>query len=535
MGLLRRLRWCVHLTSAPLIQIAGAIQFKVVSILQKRRKDIKAEEEARIEAQQVAVAAENFKNVDAELAEWEGKHGEKSPLAEVPPILNFDHTPSTNTLVNAAGGASPGKREAFPVSLQPREQPREQRRLSLLEEMGYSDNSSPVSPIEDLDLEQKVQLLAQVRRARESIASSLNQLRSTTDSPSLDAISRPGTAHSAHTRSRHGSMESNTLLNRGRHDSTCSAGTRLDERRRSRHLSEGGAEGSERLVDIDNDSIRPRAESAGSQFLSMDDTKRRRRGSLGPRTFSLVDEPSAPSRPLSSASSSNPQTTPAAHTRPASVSDKPEVTEWERRAAEHEEYVRSRTVVAPELRQSADYTRRSEDYAVVSGAVARRISASHPRGPELSPGQEYGTNLARALSSERVVPARRVSGDERRRSVVRAMTSEELDSRHRDAMRRKQDRAAGPMNEEIAVATARDEWNMRTKAEREREQQRASQRERERGDHAPRTSERRRRTEEWRMSLAGGGVGPAPAPVQTSPHAHPQRPGKTRRRSEHAS
>jgi hypothetical protein len=66
----------------------------------------------------------------------------------------------------------------------------EPRRLSLLEEMGYADEkntsaspSTPAAPV-DPELEQKLMLLAEVRRARQSVRSSMDALRSSATTPS---------------------------------------------------------------------------------------------------------------------------------------------------------------------------------------------------------------------------------------------------------------------------------------------------------------------------------------------------------------
>ncbi|WVQ72782.1 hypothetical protein IAR50_002342 [Cryptococcus sp. DSM 104548] len=55
--------------------VGAAIQFRVLNILSKKLKTIQEEEEAKIEAAEVARAAERFKNVGVELEEWEGKYG----------------------------------------------------------------------------------------------------------------------------------------------------------------------------------------------------------------------------------------------------------------------------------------------------------------------------------------------------------------------------------------------------------------------------------------------------------------------------
>jgi len=53
-------------------------------MLQKRLKQMREEEEARIEAEEVSKAAEKFKNVGSELDEWEEKHGKGSTGTSTP-------------------------------------------------------------------------------------------------------------------------------------------------------------------------------------------------------------------------------------------------------------------------------------------------------------------------------------------------------------------------------------------------------------------------------------------------------------------
>ncbi|TYJ58860.1 hypothetical protein B9479_000292 [Cryptococcus floricola] len=63
--------------------VGAAIQFRVLNILSKKLKHIQEEEEAKIEAAEVARAAERFKNVGVELEEWEGKYGVNGTGGEV--------------------------------------------------------------------------------------------------------------------------------------------------------------------------------------------------------------------------------------------------------------------------------------------------------------------------------------------------------------------------------------------------------------------------------------------------------------------
>lgn len=564
------------------------IQFKVVNILQKRRKQIVEDEEARREAEEVARAAENFKNVDAELAEWEGKHGDGSakgssvlftpPLEPRPKLPGFDDGQGNNSYSTLVGTAGTRKEAQPPPEIQVNP-----RRMSLLEEMGYKDDdAAPVSPhtptqmVHDTDpeIEQKLQLLADVRRARQGVRSSMDMLRSSTHSSGRDAgvagsagsvggsdgagPSRPATAASIMDRergavvtpsphSRANSIASSHMLDNGpraRQDSNASSRL-LDERPRSRHLS--GA--SSRLLDDDfnvrRNSVAP---SLGGSF---DD--RRRRDSLDSRTF-LPGEYSATElgRRLSHAEMQSAD--PSGGDPRRRTSSNPD---WEKRNAEWEDYLKTRSVVGHAPPPVAP---QNQELTVVSGGVARAISQRNEgaaRGPERTPGQEYGVNLMRALSMDMsrnaALPppaAPRPSGGDRPRAAPRAMTTEELAERHREKISRMQDRVSAPIREQIAVQNAREEWTKKQEAERREQMRRDGEGagiraerppKHERGDTAkersvgdvltsrspPRSSERRKRTEEWRQSVPLSPQKAAAALAPTSPHQTRSPPAAT--------
>lgn len=526
-------------------------------MLQKRRKQIIEEEEARIEAQQIAIAAENFKDVDAELAEWEGKHGDgRGHMSEVAPVRGFEGNRTPSTLVGG-GPSSPGIREKRPASVYRAEVNRpEPNRISLLEEMGFAEDGSQTRPstttpvTADEELEQKIQLLEEVRRARESVASSRQALRSSTTTPTFETAvsaptSRPLTAASMRVRgssdsgrpghSRNNSASSR-ILSRGRYDSGSSSARLLGDATRPR-LSEGNERPS-------HDESAGAASTSSGRFLSVDDNLRAssyRRDSLGARTLLPSEEPVA--RPTSATEQ---LADISVHSGPAvTFNDKREMTEWEKRLADHDQYTKSRTIISPEpARTSEDFTRRSSDFAVVSGAVASSLNSPLRGARKTTPGQEYGSHLARVMSQSgsthvpapALAPAPRRSSADRRPS--RTMTNDELAHRHREALAKLQDTVSGPMKEELAVQSARDEWNSRTRAEREAQRRREKERlpKHERGDTAaskptpiltdrapPRSSERQRRTEEWRKSIPISPVSPTTTLPVLSPR--PRRRG----------
>ncbi|BEJ17576.1 hypothetical protein CspHIS471_0609770 [Cutaneotrichosporon sp. HIS471] len=561
--------------------IASLIQFKVVNILAKRRKQIVEDEEARREAEEVSRAAENFKNVDAELAEWEGKHGSgdgnaSSILTPPPQVSNlpgFDD--STGSGSNSTLVQRTPQKDHQPIAPELQVNP---RRMSLLEEMGYRDEELPPSPntptllIHDPDpeIEQKLQLLADVRRQRQDLQSTMGNLRSSFhetrvpgDSGSISSQgSRPATVASVMERgrgaatsqpvsvhSRANSMTSLQLLDgvHQRKDSNTSSRL-LDDRPRSRHLS--GA--SSRLLGDDEYYARRDSRSLGNSF----DERR------APRTFlpgeysatdfgsrlSLADSTARPTEVLRVDNIEPPQTTPTG-------------SDWQRRNSEWEEYVKNRNVQSAAPPGPA----LDNDMTVVSTNVARAISQRNEgtlRPSDRTPGQEYGANLMRALSMDMerasALPppaAPRPVGNERApRSAPRAMTTDELAERHRDKLSKLQDKVTAPIREQIAVANARDEWS---KAQaREREDQARRERERAEGARPPkhdlgdtakersvgdvltsraptRPADRRRRTEEWRstvpLSPPKAAVKPTvtPSASQTLPRSHSHQMAKS--------
>jgi hypothetical protein len=350
--------------------------------------------------------------------------------------------------------------------------------------------------------------------------------------------------------SRANSSSSLQLLDRAHQRKDSNASSRLlDDRPRSRHLSDS----SSRLLGDDEYYARRDSRSLGNSF----DERR------APRTFlpgeysatelgarlSLADSPSRPPEVLRVDSNDQSQSN-------APPSD------WQRRNSEWEEYLKTRNVQGTSQPGPA----LDNDMTVVSTSVARAISQRNdgaPRTTDRTPGQEYGANLMRALSMDMqraaALPppaAPRPAGNERApRSAPRAMSTDELAERHRDKLSKLQDKVTAPIREQIAVATARDEW---TKAQaREREDQARRERERaegaarppkhERGDTAkersvgdvltsrspPRPQDRRRRTEEWRNSVPlspqKAAVKPTitPSTSQTLPRTHSQQMAKS--------
>lgn len=434
----------------------------------------------------------------------------------------------------------------------PSDVPVNPRRMSLLEEMGYRDDDIPASPSpptvlvanHDPDLEQKLQLLAEVRRARQGIKSSMDNLRSSATTPVFDGAtgdagsagsqgsqSRPATVASimdrgrgavpsqpASLHSRANSTSSSHLLDgpRVRQDSNASSRL-LDDRPRSRHLSAT----SSRLLD---DDFYVRRESGAGRSLGGSFDERRAPRTFLPGDYSATELGNRLSLAESSSGPADAHHVDSGRDVRQRTSSNPD---WEQRNAEWDAYLKTRNVQNP----APVVPVQSGEIAVVSGGVARaisqRVEGAAARPSERTPGQEYGANLMRALSMDMTrnanlpapTQAPRAASGERTRTTPRAMTTEELAERHRDKLTRMQDRVSAPIREQIAVATAREEWTKAQAREREEQARRERTTERppkhERGDTAkersvgdvltsrapPRSSDRRRRTEEWRQSV----------------------------------
>ncbi|WWD18486.1 hypothetical protein CI109_102938 [Kwoniella shandongensis] len=204
---------------AAVVVIGAAIQFRVLNILQKRLKQMQEEEEARIDAVEVEKAAERFKNVGAELTQWEEKHGHQSSVSgsgsgpsSYPygsstlqadrssvalPQLGFadetdgrrDGRPSS-TLSLLRRTDSRGYYEGLGINsptLQNNSDTPTSAMFTGIEELRSPERGAGLtSPVgNDPELESKLKLLEEVKRAREEVRGSLDKLRATTPTPSM--------------------------------------------------------------------------------------------------------------------------------------------------------------------------------------------------------------------------------------------------------------------------------------------------------------------------------------------------------------
>lgn len=180
-------------------------------MLQKRLKQMRDEEESRIEAEEVSKAAERFKNVGDELSEWEEKHGKGSTGGSKP----RDGRSSVN-LPQLGFTDGQGRRPSSSMSLLP--PPAIETRdfydivplnsppmtdtagtpttgtFSMMESLKSPGTDIACPLVGDPELESKMQLLAEVKKAREEVRGSLDKLRAATHTPSFGTSGEtPGT------------------------------------------------------------------------------------------------------------------------------------------------------------------------------------------------------------------------------------------------------------------------------------------------------------------------------------------------------
>ena len=149
----------------------------------------------RLEAQEVSRAAEKFKNVGADLAEWESKHSRgSSPPSYSSPQLECHGSNGRSGINLLKAGIDKSTDGSSHLDLSPTLTttdwlaPEE-----LKDDFGPSPTTRGTLTDQDLlretDLGDQMRLLDQVRRARESIRGSLDELRRGSPTPTTDLLS----------------------------------------------------------------------------------------------------------------------------------------------------------------------------------------------------------------------------------------------------------------------------------------------------------------------------------------------------------
>lgn len=525
-------------------QVGAAIQFRVLNILQKRLKEFKEEEEARIEAEEVSKAAERFKNVGTDLEEWEEKHGKYRTLGSgnsrdlddgqaglgsgsaslrdvnrssvALPRLDFNDDelraaanagPSSSSrprseLSLLADRANQGSYQHLPLS-SPGLESRSDMEI-LQPEPSTAPQPGSASPTgTDPELESKMRLLEEVKRAREEVRSSLDMLRQKT--PSLCSVEAGRTT-----------------------PGPSSAG--LEDPRYTSRMSTSSV----RLLDDARDG---RGSSAGQ---------------LGNRASGYFDQPtSAPAAATTFANVPPPvNMQPAQPARP--LSDWEKYTQERRIESGTSPLInappRTRVSSGPLLGQQASHPRlsmvefRSTDFggAMGRGSLDQTFPAqSDDRRISTLPGRPstyydlpnapmiVGSANSGAVSRQPGEYAAQSLGQGKRASMTRTMTVDELSERHRQRLSKLQDPISSKMKEEAEVAAARARWERQKRLEKEDMRRREEEKMERLRDVAPGSPQRDRRRsgpgddsrgrmEEWRRSIQGiSGIADGSNPSQT--------------------
>ncbi|WVW84646.1 hypothetical protein I302_106680 [Kwoniella bestiolae CBS 10118] len=559
---------------AAMVVIGAAIQFRVLNILTKRYRKMREEEEAKIEAEEIEKAAERFKNVGAELNEWEEKHGNASPTSGpgssgptdpygslngeamratrdsvLLPQLGFesdrDRRPSSTLSLLRDTEKDTGNYEPLGMKSPTIGLETPQSMLVGLQEL-KSSSPEPATPTADNpELEQQMKLLAEVKKAREDIRGSLNRLKSSTPTPSI---------------------MSNDLL--GRTTPTPTLGTNGDKR--ERHLSNT----SSRLLDFSSDF---RSASAAGE----NDRRDRHLSTTSSRILDFAD--------FKSSNRSD-----HTHSTPPAPAPPPPQSEWEK-------YLAERKVLSPtssdshhqeQQNQQRNYPNRSSAYSSVPlnmGMYDRRertTSMLEPRVSDFGPsdpsrcknngtypadkmqrtrsegldrpstyhdylaGPSTGNNnggnrLGTPIIIGSAADHRGHSGNRHSQHMSggqRAMTYDELAERHRKRLSRLQDPVTAKMKGEIEIEEARMRWERQKKAEKEE----MKRKERERfyresaaaepgvgGGKGKGREEGIKQAQEWRKSVVLSP--PATAGATAGPSRDRERDGKKRASRQFAS
>lgn len=450
-------------------------------MLQKRLKQIQEEEEARIEAEEVSKAAERFKNVGSELGEWEDKHGTGSVGGSTKlSMLSADRTSVLLPQLDMHPGGG-DKRSSSVLSLLPTVDKRASTSLSIFPPTEYRPyeslplNSPPMSnttpstgrfsmaimeelrspeqrdlagpTLTDPELESKMKLLDEIKKAREEVRGSLDKLRSATPTPSIGSrLESPRTITPTPTLALSGSMS-----RRG----SSSSGHLLDHPPRPRITSQGD----------------------WNQYLS-------ERRVLTPPIMSPAAPRSAELAP-----------TPAQRTSQYAMISETSSQSMDRR---------SRTTSMLEPRVS-DFGPRDQ---VGPGTFPSSVAMPDSRARSMmSLNDRASYHGATALGPPIIIgSAARPSAatPTQRQTPQRTMTYDELAERHRKRISQLQQPLTAKIREELDVAEAKAKWERQKRAERDEMRRRELEQDDERQKPVAERQEVLKSTDEWRWSVHTG-------------------------------
>lgn len=493
--------------------------------LQKRLREAREEEEMRIEVDEVSRAAERFKNVGTELADWEEKHGKGSGVVIESGQSGTLHSLSTTHLpilgreqsFQDRGARSPslppidthGKAlyESFLISSPPLRVDTPTSGYCGTEQL--KDDSTPrtlanASPgAYDPELEIKMKLLEEVRKARESIRGSIDELRRQTPTPSLSSRLDPEASQPATPAySLSGRLQDVESTHQRKHSSTSSYVLDAPD------FGPRNSIISSRLLDMAHET--PGAVNQPEQSSSS--RRRQYSGGSGP----MLDP--TQTRPMSSASPLSP-TSPGASP-----------TDWDR-------YVAERNIVAPAAPVNpygrGDRTASMIDLTtpqVTRGpspmpadrhtrtvsmldSILPASAASYDSLPQTRPHDQarpdntYAPGTITGTAFPGSAPRSRPSIPRHSSSMsARSVTYEELSERHRKRISALQMPVTSQMKEEQDLKAAREKWERQKRAEKaewERKEKMGPPADKGRS-RAEGKQEVLKSTDEWRRSIQTG-------------------------------
>lgn len=445
-------------------------------MLQKRIKQLKDEEEAREDSVEVSKAADRLKNLEGEQTEWEEKYGQSSigspGITSGLPKLDFaagGRPSSQMSLLREGDGRSIHSPVLGELVIGTGEQRSEELRSP------FKPNAKDEASREDDEIESKMRVLEEVRQARLSIASSLDILRSQTPTSNKGGGSVGNTPttpffdqNQNQPRTRQGSTTSSKMLEP----------TYTPLNNPSRPQNEWERYTSDRKI------ITPTLPSPTSLPIDSRSNMGRRQSSFGPTYETLEMD-------------RRERTTSMLESRVSDFGPIPR-----QRQSTHDNFEPLRRT------ESAHMSRPISSFDLPS--QSQHGTMPNNRSSTISPP---GPGVITGSASQSFGQASRPP------SMQRTMTYEELSDRHRKRISKLQDPVSMKMNEEVAIAEAKEKWERQKR----REKEEMKQRERERMARAeavqpavgglPREAGVKK-AEEWRKSvhtdlnMAGGVAGP---------------------------
>jgi hypothetical protein len=477
-------------------------------MLQKRVNQMREEEEARTDAIEVSKAAERFKNVGSELQEWEDKHGSGSsavrPGSSTPlsPYELLDAPSPATTVDDGRGGLvrpsfprgddSDRRRASSTMSLlhrddrdrgtydslslhsPPLQHTPSSAHFSGLEELLAPEVTAKTlsAPVTDPELESKIRLLEEVKKAREEVRGSLDKIRSNANTPT-PSMARSGALSPTYIPTGAGNRVSSYSGSESEMDRRASiASSRiLDHPERTRISSHSSSP----------PGISTQPQSEWESYLA-------ERRLVSPSSIGSTPGARTSANLVSNATrlsmhgavSGEMDSSAGRRERTTSMMEPQMTSEWGVR-----EELRSPPRAALSHHYSNDDIRRTASFHERPSSFAEShrerqysngsITKSTPMGPPLIIGSAAGPmphSASATLPSNRPSPTAPGMGSRSqsmnmRPQQQRTMTYEEHADRHRQRLSKLQDPVTAKMKEEVDLARAKAQWERQKKREAE--------------------------------------------------------------------